>query len=188
MSFCICCKQETSTEEVLLEVRTLHIRDFTGERKIQALGSFVYGSVCDPCARAGCTALLSPGRSILAQAAGFFALTLTGGILFYVLSEFPLRVPAACAMLLGFLGAIHKAQTMLARKKYIGALPPEQALAEVRLRILKDRLPHKEAENNLTYISLPVLLSADPGTLTAQYGLLPPIAQEAVDRGKEYAL
>lgn len=186
MSKCICCKRESSHEEALLEVQTLHIRDYSGEQRIQALGSVVRSSVCDECIETRHKVILSPGRLLLPRVSAYFVLALTGGILFPLLSDLPLKVPCAGAVLLGLLGTIFTIRTTMERKKHLKDLTPDQARNEVRLQILKDILPRKEGENNMTYIALSTLPEAEPGVLINKYGLLPPIAKEAINRAKEY--
>lgn len=186
MSQCICCKRESSHEEALLEVQTLHIRDYTGEQRIQALGSVIRSSVCDHCVKARSAAILSPGRSLLLHVAAYLVLTLAGEILFTIFTDLPLKVPCAGAVLLGLLGSVHTIRTMMAQKKHLQGLTPEQARDEVRLQILKDCLPRKDGENDLTYIELSALRDETPASLAAKYHLLPLIAKESVERGKEY--
>lgn len=187
MSQCICCKRESSHEEALLEVQTLHIRDYSGEQRIQALGSIVRSSVCDKCIETRHKAILSPGRLLLPRVAAYLALALAGGILFTLPPDLPLRVPYAGAVLLGLLGAIQAVRVSMEQKKYLQVLTPEQARNELRMQILKDCLPRKEGENNMTYIALSTLPEADPRVLIEKYDLLPPIAKEAIERGKEYS-
>lgn len=170
----------------MLEVQTLHIRDYAGEQRIQALGSILHSSVCDHCVEARRAAIRSPGRSVLLRVAAYLTLSLTGGILITLLSDLPLKVPCAGAVLLGLLGAIFTIKTTMERKKLLEVLTPEQARNEIRLQILKDILPRKEGENNMTYIALSALSEAEPGVLITKYDLLPPIAKEAINRGKEY--
>ncbi|MGL6200554.1 MAG: hypothetical protein ACRC3H_16610 [Lachnospiraceae bacterium] len=186
MSLCICCKHESNHEETLLEVQTLHIRDYSGEQRIQALGSVVRSSVCDSCVEAKRTAILSPGRSLFLHVAVYLALTLAGGILFTILTDLPLKVPCAGAVLLGLLGSVLTIRTTMEQKKHLEDLTTEQARNEVRLQILKDCLPRKVGENNMTYIALSALREAESGALIAKYDLLPPIAKEAIKRKEEY--
>ncbi|MBQ6664030.1 MAG: hypothetical protein IJM68_00430, partial [Synergistaceae bacterium] len=64
---CLECKKDLP--DVLrfrvLEVHTLHIRDFDGERVIQALGEFQEYDVCTACASEEVQALLLPAKRIV---------------------------------------------------------------------------------------------------------------------------
>ena len=52
MSCISCGKSEAEYRFQALEVQTLHLREFNGERKIQALGNVLELDICEDCAMA----------------------------------------------------------------------------------------------------------------------------------------
>jgi len=64
---CLECKSDSpgAIRFRLLEVHTLHIRDFDGEKIIQALGEFQNYEICTACALEGARVFLYPAKLIL---------------------------------------------------------------------------------------------------------------------------
>ena len=93
-----------------LEVHTLHIRDFGGERLIQTLGNFRDFEVSEACVQSETRALLYPGRRILVKSLPFAALILVGIALTLTLtikSEIPaIKALGLIAIFVGLSGII----------------------------------------------------------------------------------
>ena len=184
MPRCLACGENTDHQDQLMEVRTLHVRDFSGERRVQALGKTVCGSVCDACAKNRHSQLLMPGKALTVRVAAFLILAVAGGVLYALIPglPLPLRLPCVGAVLLGLLGAGTSIQTAAQTRRLLEHLPPDQALEAARREVMLKCLPGKEGDNHLTYLSLSTLLDGEIPALVAEHGLLPAIAKEAVAR------
>ena len=119
MSACLKCGREDAAYPFhVLEVQTLHVRDFGGEKRVQALGLFQDYAICRECAAARLAAVKSPRKRLLLSGAAFGAIFLLGA----ALTAFYLRAsgPGGAMRLLGFAGLVCGA---------LGSIPASRAPA-----------------------------------------------------------
>lgn len=175
-----------------LEVHTLHIRDFGGERLIQALGNFRDFEISTACVESEARALLYPGRRIFVKSLPFVALIIIGIILVLTLSvksEIPaLKALGFMAIFVGLSGIISEVRKNLATRKTFQAMTPDERLKYSTWQCVLKIAPKKYNDNDLTYIPV------DDDTkklsvkeLGEKYNLLPAIADKASKllRGEE---
>ncbi|MBO6157776.1 MAG: hypothetical protein J6P72_00785 [Firmicutes bacterium] len=188
MRSCISCKGPGELHLRALEVRTLPIRDISGESKVQALGDFVEGSVCRSCAKKQLELELDPfqarKKSNLA-----FALIFCAGILVLALTflwlngQWVFAALGIAAMICGVFGLINNIRSALSRKKELSGLPEEEALSKAAWSVFLQHSPKKEGDADLTYIPInQETLKRKNGDLMILYHLLPAIAVEAHKR------
>lgn len=76
---CIRCSSPADHSIRALEVRTLHVRSLSGQRRVQALGDEISSAVCDCCAREQLALALDPVRAAKKQLVSFGAVFLLQG-------------------------------------------------------------------------------------------------------------
>ena len=167
-----------------LEVHTLHIRDFGGERLIQALGNFRDFEISTACVESEARALLYPGRRIFVKSLPFVALIIVGIILALTLSvksEIPaLKALGFMAIFVGFSGIISEVRKNLATRKTFQAMTPDERLKYSTWQCVLKIAPKKYNDNDLTYIAVDEdTLRLDAKELGDKYKLLPAISQKA---------
>lgn len=168
-----------------LEVQTLHVRDFNGEKRVQALGNFQDWTICEDCARRWLEEVLAPGKR-LTKACLPFALVLFAGALWTLLVRgevFALRLLGPAAIFCGLAGIASSTRQLLTRGRELRALPREEALEQAAWESLLAAAPKKNGDNDLTYI--PVngeTKGLDQRQLCLRYDLLPAIAAQALER------
>ncbi len=185
---CIRCGSPAAYPLRALEVRTLHVRSLSGERRVQALGDEKESAVCERCARESLELSLNPLRAVRKQLLSFGAvfaagllviaaayLFLDGKMLFVLLG--------AAALLCGILGAAEAVKNAKEKEKGLHALPEGEALEEAAWDVFTAEAPKKEADNDLTYIPVnDKTLQRKNGDLMILYRLLPEIAVQAWNR------
>ncbi len=188
MERCVHCGNAGELSIRALEVRTLHIRDLNGERRVQALGDWKSAAVCRSCAenrRKLEENVLRSARPRLRR----FGLVLAAGVILEVLC-FPLlggeRVYALlglAAVVCGLLGMFSAVREARERKRELSRLSPEEADEEAAWTLFVQHSPKKEGDNDLTYIPVNArTLALKNGDLMILYHLLPAIANEAYAR------
>ena len=116
---CLCCEKSPAEYSFrVLEVHTLHVRDFDGERLIQSLGEERVFSVCAACVSSEMRAVLFPAARILKKCAGFGVLILVGLVMSLTLSlnaemMGAVRILGPLAVLTGISGIIGKIREIL---------------------------------------------------------------------------
>ena len=182
MKPCEKCHQAPVEPRLLLEVQTLHIRGFTGEQRVQALGNFVEANVCRDCARRYLAARGSP-RSRLLRSAALAALLAAVGtaLLVFLLAEgsrFPLFGGAAILCAAAILwSAIRTYRTQRAAQ---AVRSEEENLAEAAWALLVSCLPKKAEDSDLTYLPITEdFPDRSVQDLVRSYDLLPAIAKKA---------
>ena len=185
---CIRCGSPAAYPLRALEVRTLHVRSLSGERRVQALGDEKESAVCERCARESLELSLNPLRAVRKQLLSFGAvfaagllviaaayLFLDGKMLFVLLG--------AAALLCGILGAAEAVKNAKEKEIALRALPESEALEEAAWDVFTAEAPKKEADNDLTYIPVnDKTLQRKNGDLMILYRLLPEIAVQAWNR------
>ncbi len=188
MERCVHCGKAGGLPIRALEVRTLHIRDFGGELRVQALGDRKSAAVCRSCAETQLALEENVLRSSLPRLRRF-GLVLAAGAVLEVLcfrllgGERVWALLGLAAVVCGLLGMISAVREAGERKKELARLSREEALEEAAWTLFVRHGPKKEGENDLTYIPVNARsLALKNGDLMVLYHLLPAIANEAYAR------
>ena len=183
---CLCCNDPEGVYAFrVFEIRTLHVRDFGGERLVQALGDVREASVCSACAEEELSSALSPGRGALRRALPFGCVLAVGAALSLTATlqsdVTALRLPGPAAVLCGLAGCASAWRDARARAGTFRALEHGAALERAAWERLLIVLPRKRGDEDLTYVPIDdVTRAMDVGALALRYDLLPPIAEQAV--------
>lgn len=132
---CIRCGGPADHPVRALEVRTLHVRSLSGERRVQALGDEMSSAVCDGCAREQMALALDPVRAAKKQLISFGAVFIAGLLIvaaaFLFLKEKKLFVLLGLAALAcGVLGIADALQKARKKQNDIRNMPETEALEE----------------------------------------------------------
>ena len=185
---CIRCGGQGFYPVRALEIRTLHVRSMSGERRVQALGDEKEGAVCEACACARLSLSLDPVKAVKPQLLSFGAVIAAGilieAVTFLFLKGHQVGVLLGIAALacgaLGIYEALRKAKEKAAALR---ALPEQEALEEAAWDVWLAEAPKKENENDLSYIPInEKTLARKNGDLMILYHLLPEIALQAWKR------
>ncbi len=169
----------------VLQVQTLHVRDFGKNQRIQALGDFEEYAVCGACARKKYRTNMNDKAAVRRVCALYGAMIAAGLALTAVFwnGEGVLRLLGLCAMVCGGLCMYSGVKTAAAKKRELEALDPEAALYRCAWECLLDGAPKKHDVNDITYIPVDEqTLRRKNGDLMILYDLLPEIAVEAYKR------
>ena len=164
MSDCIQCGAAAQYRFRALEIHTLPVRDFKGEKKIQAVGDVVEFGVCGDCARR-------------------WLRTCRGGVSVKKLAPFAVyRLLGAAAVICGAVGIASTVREHLRRRREYQALPEDKALERAAWETVLRCADRKRGDHDLSYIPI----TADTrklknGDLMVCYDLLPEIALKAWD-------
>ena len=185
---CIRCGGPADHPVKALEVRTLHVRSLSGERRVQALGDEMSSAVCDRCAREQLVLALDPVRAAKKHLVSFGAVFIAGLLIVAAAFLFLkgkkvfvlLGLAAVVCGVLGIADALHKARK---KRNDLRNMPENEALEEAAWDVFTAEAPKKENENDLTYIPVnEQTLRRKNGDLMILYHLLPEIAVQAWDR------
>ena len=182
MADCLKCENTAAYSFRVLEVRTLHVRDITGEKRVQALGEFCDYAVCESCAAAHMAKVQNPTADTLRRCAVFGAVLTLGLALSAAFwrSGSALRLMGFSAIICGVLGLISSTQAARKHRQVYAGLDAEHAMALAAWEVLLERAPKKSADADLTYIPVnEKSLAAKNGDLMILYNLLPDIAVQA---------
>lgn len=182
MADCLKCANAAVYPFRVLEIRTLHVRDITGEKRVQALGEFKDYAVCKSCAAAHLESVTSPTAAAVKRMAAFGAVLALGLVLTAVfrLAGSALRLMGFAAVICGVLGLISAIQSAQKHRQVFAALDTEQALSLAAWEVLLENAPKKSADADLTYIPVnEKTLASKNGDLMILYHLLPEIAVQA---------
>lgn len=187
---CLECKSDSpdAIRFRLLEVHTLHIRDFDGEKIIQALGEFQNYEICTACALEGARVFLYPAKLLLRKCFAFFMLILAGIILSLMLTVndsfmkeiFAVKVIGPLAVIVGLSGIFANVREILRVRKSVSKMNHDEALHFSAYRLIIKNAPKKYQDNDITYI--PVSKETQrmsPSELAEKYNLLSAIALKA---------
>ena len=180
MPLCEKCHQNEVTPQLLLEVQTLHLREFSGEKRIQALGNFVEAGVCEECVHRYMETGGRPEVPLIKSA--LLALLLTAvGVTVLLLSKgegIPLFGWAALACAAALLWS--SIRTYRARRAELAAADERERQKQAGWELLVSSLPQKYQDSNLTYIPVTAdLQKRSIQELVSAYDLMPAIAQKA---------
>lgn len=185
---CIRCSSPADHSIRALEVRTLHVRSLSGERRVQALGDEISSAVCDRCAREQLALALDPVRAAKKQLVSFGTVFVAGLLIvaaaFLFLKGKRLFVLLGLAALgCGILGIVDALQKARKKRNDLQSMPENEALEEAAWDVFTAEAPKKENENDLTYIPITEqTLRRKNGDLMILYHLLPEIAVQAWNR------
>ena len=185
---CICCEGSPSEFRFeVQEVHTLHVRDFGGEKLIQALGDKKEFSVCTACAQSELRAVLFPAGRIARKCAGFVVLVLAGLVMTLTVSlqdvMNALRVLGPLCVFVGMSGIISRVRDMLSRRRLLAGMDGTEALKLSAWQCVLNSAPKKYNDNDITYIPLDEARNLTAEELAGKYGLLPQIARRIKSEG-----
>ena len=169
----------------VLQIQTLHVRDFGKNSRIQTLGDFEEYSVCKDCAQKKYAAYLDT-RGAVRKAALLYGALMALGLVLTVLfwnGEGVLRLAGLGLLVGGGLCLYGGIQNVTRKQRELLAMTKETALYQCAFDCMVDAAPKKQDVNDLTYI--PVngdTLARKNGDLMILYDLLPQIAVEAHKR------
>ncbi len=182
---CLCCGGDPAYRFRVLRVRTLHVRDITGEKRVQTLDDFEDHAVCDSCAEQKRQSMQQGIRNSLPALLAFGAILLAGIILALVCRErdrvfLMLGLAMIAGGALGLIGTVQKERRLQAD---LSPRSPQELLQLAAWQAMVDHLPSKQGQEDLTYIPVDdVTRSRKNGDLMILYDLLPEIAVEAHKR------
>ncbi len=185
MAKCLRCGKEEQPEDFrfhALTVRTIHLRELGGERRVQGLGDAVDFCVCRECAKRQLDGDVKPGKKLAMRLIPFALILLAGIVLivFFWHGEGALRLLGLGAVACGVMSLFYETRCFLTRKKELLALDGEQALYRAAFTCVQEDAPKKSGEEDLTYIPINArTLSMKNGDLMIEYELLPDIANQA---------
>lgn len=169
----------------VLQVQTLHVRDLTGEKRVQALGDFENHCVCRKCAERKLSAILN-NRKATVKSILPFLLAMGAGIAIAAIfwrSNGAFRLLGLGMLACGVLGTLGTIQTGEKKRKQFAPLPPDKALAAAAWECFLEAAPKKNNINDITYIPVnEETLARKNGDLMILYDLLPEIAVQAYER------
>lgn len=183
---CLSCKKSPAEYSFrVLEIHTLHVRDFDGERLIQSLGEERVFSVCSACVSSEMRAVLFPAVRILKSSAGFGVLVFAGLVMSLTLSlnadmMGAIRIIGPLAVLTGISGIFGKVKEILRQRKILAGLSDDDAMRFSAWECAVKNAPKKYNENDITYI--PVnddTAGLSVKELAEKYVLIPAIAKQA---------
>ena len=187
---CLECKTDSpdAISFRVLEVHTLHIRDFSGERIIQSLGEIRDYEICMACALEGVRAFLCPAKMILRKCFAFAVLILAGIISSLLLTVndsflkgvFAVKALGPLAVIVGMLGIFGKIREILRVRESVSKMNPDEALRYSAYSLVIRNAPKKYNDNDITYIPVnDETINMSPSLLAEKYNLLPAIASQA---------
>lgn len=180
MSDCMKCGAAARYHFRALEVHTLHIRDLSGEKRVQALGEVVRFSVCEGCAR---ERLQENLKGVSAKALASFTAILIFGIVILALfwnGEGALCLCGAAGAICGVLGIVYTEKESRQRRIAYNSLSEEKALEKSAWEVAVSCADHKCGDHDLSYIPItPETLMQKNGDLMICYDLLPDTAVQA---------
>ena len=188
MKPCISCGKEGRFPVKALTVRTLHIRDLKGERRVQALGRLAEACVCAECAERQIEKETSLWKGWKKQLLMFGLIGLAGIALILVnllvlSGQLVYTLLGVAAVLCGILGIIQAVRDSRERREELRGLSSRDLLEEAAFAVFREHAPRKEGDNDLTYVPVNARsLKRKNGDLMVLYQLLPEIAMEAYKR------
>lgn len=181
-----CSKSPDEYSFRVLEIHTLHVRDFDGERLIQSLGEEIVFSVCSACVSSEMRAVLFPAVRILKGSAGFGVLIIAGLVMTLTLSlnaelMGAIRIIGPLAVLTGISGIFGRVREIFSHRKILAGLRENEARKYSAWQCVINNAPKKYNDNDITYIPVDDAMSLSPEELAVKYGLLPAISRKAYE-------
>ena len=183
---CIKCGREhTDYHFRVLQVQTLHVRDFGRTQRIQALGDFEEYDVCASCAEEKYAEALDAATAVR-KTVTLWGIVMAAGLALAAAfwnGEGVLRLAGLGLLIGGGLCLLGNLKTATARKREFSALSKEEALYRSAWECLVDGAPKKNDINDITYIPVDeTTLARKNGDLMILYDLVPEIAIQAHKR------
>ena len=183
---CITCGREHNDYHFrVLQVQTLHVRDFGKNSRIQALGDFEQYSVCAVCAEEKYAATMDIRKSMGKTMILWSLIMVLGAVLAVAFwkGEGVLRLAGLGALVGGGLFLYGSMQTANTRKRKLILMEKEDALYQCAWECMLEGAPKKDDINDITYIPVDEkTLARKNGDLMVLYDLVPEIAVEAHKR------
>ena len=177
-----CGKEHTDYPFRVLQVQTLHVRDFGKNSRIQALGDFEEYSVCAGCAEEKYALTANVNGAVKKMTMIWGAVMILGLVLALAFwnGEGVLRLAGLGALIGGGLVLLGQMQAVTRARRELLAMPREEGLRHCAWQCLLDGAPKKQDVNDLTYIPVDEkTLARKNGDLMILYDLVPAIAVEA---------
>ncbi len=184
---CLGCSSSPAYRFHVISVRTLHVRDIGGEKRVQALGDSADYAVCKSCAQEKLQEILS-WKKAFTKSLPFALISLAGAGLAFALrsGERVYVIFGLAAVLAGILGIAGTLGTARRQKAEFQGKNEEEALRLAAWEVLKEKAPKKQGDEDLTYIPVDsYTLGRKNGDLMILYDLLPDIAIQAYGRIRE---
>ncbi len=183
---CIKCGKEHNDYHFrVLQVQTLHVRDFGKNSRIQALGDFEEYTVCAGCAEEKYEATMNVTAAVKKLCliwGGIMALGLAVAAAFWN-GEGVLRLAGLGALVGGGLILLGQYQAITRARRELLTLSREEGLYRCAWECLVEGAPSKNDVNDITYIPVDEkTLARKNGDLMILYDLLPENAVEAHKR------
>lgn len=194
---CVKCGEKGAFHFRALTVRTIHLREMRGERRVQGLGDFTDLPVCSDCARRRLDDVLKPGKALAVRLVPFAAIMLFGAVLSALFTfggdlsaglgqwaeDGVLRLFGLAALVCGALGLFGSLRTFVDTRREYAALSDKDALEQAAWAVASENAPQKSGDEDLTYIPVTErTLEMKNGDLMIVYKLLPEIAKQAHER------
>ena len=196
MQTCVKCGGEADFTFRALTVRTIHLREMKGERRVQGLGDFIDLSACRACAQQRLDDIRKPGGALAKRLIPFVVIMFAGVLLAGMLTfggfllaslglgalagDGVLRLFGLAMLLCGGLGVFGTLTSFLDMRKEYAPLSDEEALLRAAWAVASEGAPKKSGDEDLTYIPVTErTLAMKNGDLMIEYKLLPDIAKQA---------
>lgn len=187
MSECLKCGKNAEYTFHTLEVHTLPVRDFNGEKKVQALGGIKDFSVCYACTQEKLNSILNPVSNLLVRCIPGILILILGAVLTVLLWEtkdmIPVRMFGAAALFCGATVLYSIIQKTIQQRNEFLLYSQDELLENAAWLCVLGKAPKKFNENDLSYI--PIInktLGLKNGDLMVLYNLLPQIAVQAFEK------
>ena len=198
MQTCVKCGREGDFNFRALTVRTIHLREMKGERRVQGLGDFTQLCACHACAQQRLDTSRKPGGALAKRLMPFVVIMLAGVALAGMLTfggaflaslgldalagDGVLRLFGLAMLLCGGMGVAGTVSSFLDMRKEYAPLSDEEALLRAAWAVASEGAPKKSGDEDLTYIPVTErTLSMKNGDLMIEYKLLPEIAKQAYE-------
>lgn len=185
MSCIKCGKQIQDYHFRVLQVQTLHVRDFGKNSRIQTLGDFEEYDVCGSCTEEKYQYYMNDHTAMAKTILLYGTLMVIGLILATAFwnGEGVFRLAGLGMLAGGGLCLFNGLQLTIRKKRELLAMPKEKALYRCAWECMVDAAPKKNDINDITYIPVDEeTLARKNGDLMILYDLLPEIAIEAHKR------
>lgn len=183
---CVKCGREHEDYHFrVLQVQTLHIRDFGKNSRIQALGDFEEYDVCAACAEEKYTAAMDVSATMRKPMLLWGLIMVLGTVLAVAFwkGEGVFRLVGLGALVGGGLYLYGAMQSANSRKRKLIIMEEADALYQCAWECMVEGAPKKNDINDITYIPVDEqTLARKNGDLMILYDLVPAIAVEAHKR------
>ena len=183
MGNCIKCGKDSFYTFHTIEVHTLPVRDFSGEKKVQALGQKTDFYVCSNCAQKRFDSVFNTFESFFSPSIPAFFLFLAGITVtwyFWQRNAAPFKMLGIGAIICALAVVYTNLQKSAQLKKELGSVEKSEGLEKAAWLCVLEGVPKKYKDNDLSYIPInKKTLALKNGDLMVLYKLLPQIAVQA---------